>query len=414
MDEHYRVTQKEVGNSACIAAATVATMAAKVKEQNIAVFGESGSGKTVLLSSFYGATQEPSVQAESLYKVLADNTGQGHLLLQNYLRMRNRAQAPETTRFSATPYSFTLKMNTPGDGKVSKAKPFDALRLVWHDYPGEWFEEEPSSDEEAARRIETFTTLLKSDVALVLVDGQKLLDHAGEEEKYLKSMLWGLSAGLEKLKDDILADAKPLAEFPRIWILALSKADLHPGLDVNGFHDLLVEKAASDIAALTETLKGFVQYPEALSLGEDFMLLSSARFEPDRIEVTERVGLDLILPVAFMLPLERLAQWADKFDIPLRILGGLVDHADALAAIFAGAGAKVAAKFLAKVPKVGPLLGAVAIPALAEAVKLSKTKLEVIHTQALADRDYLTATLTQFRLDLDHGVEEHLLVKSLW
>ena len=56
----------------------------------------------------------------------------------------------------------------------------------------------------------------------------------------------------------------------------------------------------------------------------------------------------------------------------------------------------------------------VAIPALAEAVKLSKTKLEVIHTQALADRDYLTATLTQFRLDLDHGVEEHLLVKSLW
>lgn len=130
--------------------------------------------------------------------------------------------------------------------------------------------------------------------------------------------------------------------------------------------------------------------------------------------MTERVGLDLILPVAFMLPLERLAQWADKFDIPLRILGGLVDHADALAAIFAGAGTKVAAKFLAKVPKVGPLLGAVAIPALAEAVKLGKSKLEEIHTQALADRDYLTATLTQFRLDLDHGVEEHLLVKSLW
>lgn len=255
-------------------------MAAKVKEQNIAVFGGSGSGKTVLLSSFYGATQEPSFQAASLYKVLADNTGQGHLLRQNYLRMRNKAQAPEANRFTATPYSFTLKMNTPSDGKVAKAKPFDALRLVWHDYPGEWFEEEPSSDEEAARRIETFTTLLKSDVALVLVDGQKLLDHAGEEEKYLKSMLWGLSAGLEKLKDDILADDKPLAEFPRIWIIALSKADLHPGLNVNGFHDLLVEKAASDIAALNETLKGFVQYPEALSLGEDFMLLSSARFEP--------------------------------------------------------------------------------------------------------------------------------------
>lgn len=389
-------------------------MAVKVKEQNIAVFGESGSGKTVLLSSFYGATQEPSYQAESLYKVLADNTGQGHLLLQNYLRMRKKAQVPETNRFTATPYSFTLKMNSTGDGKANKANPFDALRLVWHDYPGQWFEEEPSSAEEAARRIETFTTLLKSDVALVLVDGQKLLDHAGEEEKYLKSMLWGLREGLFKLKDDILADDKPLAEFPRIWIIALSKADLHPGLDVNGFRDLLVETAAGDIAALHETLKGFVQLPEALSLGEDFMLLSSARFEPGKIEVTERVGLDLILPVAFMLPLERLAQWADKFDIPLKVLGRLVDHADALAAVFNSAGAKVAVKFLAKVPKVGPLLVAVAIPALEEAVKLSTSKLEEIHAQALEDRDYLTATLTKFRLDLDQGVEDHLLVKSLW
>jgi len=34
--------------------------------------------------------------------------------------------------------------------------------------------------------------------------------------------------------------------------------------------------------------------------------------------------------------------------------------------------------------------------------------------QALADRDFLTAVLTQFRLDLDHGVEERLFVKSLW
>ena len=172
-------------------------MAAKVKEQNLAVFGESGSGKTVLLSSFYGASQEPSFLAESLYKVLADDTGQGTRLRQNYLRMRNQAEAPEGNRFTATPYSFMLKLKDPGGGKAAKAKPFNALRLVWHDYPGEWFTEEPSSTGEAARRVETFTKLLKSDAALVLVDGQKLLDYAGEEEKTL-SRCCGVRDGLEK------------------------------------------------------------------------------------------------------------------------------------------------------------------------------------------------------------------------
>lgn len=389
-------------------------MAMKVKEQSIAVFGESGSGKTVLLSSFYGATQEASFVSESLYRVVADDTGQGTRLRQNYLRMRNQAQVPEANRFAATPYAFTVKPRNGHDAKSAKAKPFNALRLVWHDYPGEWFEEEPSSDEEAKRRVETFTNLLKSDVALILVDGQKLIDYADEEDKYLKSMLWGLRGGLEKLKDDILTDGKPLAEFPRIWLLALSKADLHPTLDVHGFQDLVVEKAAGDLAALHETLKGFVQVPEAMSMGEDFMLLSSAKFGPGKIEVTERVGLDLILPVASMLPLERVAQWADRFDLPLKALGGLVDHADAFAAVLTGAGAKVVAKVVAKVPKVGPILGPVAIPALAELVKRGTSKLEEVHARAISDRDYLTATLTEFRLELDHGVRDRLLITSPW
>lgn len=383
-------------------------MAAKVKEQSIAVFGESGSGKTVLLSSFYGATREPSFISKSLYDVLADDTGQGTRLRQNYLRMLKHAQVPQTDHFTATPYSFTLKPKEVGGAQPPKASPFNALRLIWHDYPGEWFTEEPSSEEEATRRVETFTRLLKSDVAFVLVDGQKLLDYAGEEEKYLKSMLWGLRDGLKKLKDEILTDGK-LTEFPRIWILALSKADLHPNLDVHGFQDLVVEKAALDVAELHETLKGFVQVPEALSLGEDFMLLSSAKFEPGRIEMTERVGLDLILPVASMLPLERVAQWANRFDIPLKVLGGLVDNADELAAVLVGL-----ASLLYKVPKVGPMLAPLVAPAVKDFVKLSTKRLEEIHAQALADKDYLTATLTQFKLDLDRGVKDNLLVKSPW
>ncbi|MGI5951874.1 MAG: TRAFAC clade GTPase domain-containing protein [Brooklawnia sp.] len=390
---------------------------AKVKEQHMAVFGESGSGKTVLLSSFYGATQEPSFISESLYKLVPDDTGQGTHLRQNYLRMKNAAQAPAHTRFDKTRYSFMIKPKDVDDAKAARAaraQPFSALRLVWHDYPGEWFEEDPSSHQESQRRIETFTDLLESDIALVLVDGQKLLDNAGEEEKYLKSLLWGLRHALDKLKDDILPDGKPLKRFPRIWVLALSKADLHPGLDVHGFQDLVVEKAAGDITALHETLKGFVQHPEALSLGEDYLLLSSARFEPGLIEVTRRVGIDLILPVATMLPLVRITQWADRFDIPLRVLSGLVDNAESFAAILTGAGAQVATRLLSRVPKVGPMLSAVVIPAFASLVTLSTSKLEELNAQARRERDYLTATVTQFRLDLDRGVAENLLVKNRW
>ncbi|MGP5287339.1 ATP/GTP-binding protein, partial [Glutamicibacter arilaitensis] len=57
----------------------------KTKEQHIAVFGESGSGKTVMLSSFYGAAQEPKFTKDSLFHVVADEFGQGARLHKNYL-----------------------------------------------------------------------------------------------------------------------------------------------------------------------------------------------------------------------------------------------------------------------------------------------------------------------------------------
>lgn len=392
-------------------------MASKVKTQEIAVFGESGSGKTVLLSSFYGATQEPSFGSQNPYRVIADDTTQSTLLRQNYLRMRNEAQPPALTRFGAKPYSFTIKpqeSSDPNAAKTARTRSFNTLRLVWHDYPGEWFTEEPGTAEEAARRIETFANLLKSDVSLLLVDGQKLLDYAGEEEKYLKSLFWGIREGLEKLKDDILDDGVPLARFPRVWITALSKADLHPDLDVHSFQDLVIQKAAGDLAALHETVKGFVQAPEALSLAEDFMLLSSAKFEPGKIAVTERVGLDLVLPVATVLPLERVAQWVDRFDIPLKMLGGLVSRAGDIAKILTVSVAPALTKIVAKIPKIGLVLAPVALPALTLAVSLGTDKLEQLHTQALSDKDYVTATVTQFRLDLDRGVTSDVLVKSPW
>src|SRR3712207_3656040 len=208
-------------------------------EQHIAVFGESGSGKTVLVSSFYGATQESQFLKDSLFHVVADDIGQGSRLHRNYLGMKSSAQVPNATRFAATSHAFSVKLKPGSAREAGNATPFNALRLVWHDYPGEWFEQDVSGAEEAQRRIDTFRSLLRSDVALLLVDAQRLLDNAGEEERYLKSLFGNFRNGLLSLRDDLLDAGEPLVEFPRIWVLALSKSDLLPAVDVFAFRDLL-------------------------------------------------------------------------------------------------------------------------------------------------------------------------------
>ena len=47
-----------------------------------------------------------------------------------------------------------------------------------------------------------------------------------------------------------------------------------------------------------------------------------------------------------------------------------------------------------------------------DAAKLAGDKLREINSEALAKQDYLTATLTGFRLDLDKGEEERILLRS--
>lgn len=67
-------------------------------------------------------------------------------------------------------------------------------------------------------------------------------------------------------------------------------------------------------------------------------------------------------------------------------------------------------KVVKKVPRVGKLSTA-ASPALVAAARLADA-LKDANEQARANRDVLAATLTQFKLDLERGVEERLLLKS--
>lgn len=208
-------------------------MAKKMIERHIAVFGESGSGKTVLLSSFYGPTQEKGFAEKNGFNVVSESRGQANSLFQNYVGMRDDRELPEATRFASTAYSFMLKM-APNSAGGSPAASHDTMRMVWHDYPGEWFGKDLSG-EEANRRVDGFRSLLTSDVAILLVDAQRLIENKGQEHAYLKSLFFTYREGFAALRDDILTDGAPLTRFPRIWMIALSKADLLPDLDVHGF-----------------------------------------------------------------------------------------------------------------------------------------------------------------------------------
>lgn len=387
----------------------------RVREQHVAVFGESGSGKTVLVSSFYGPTQQGSYKND-LWDLVADDTGQGSRLNRNFVGMRDHATAPLPTKLNSTTYYFSVKLK--GDtATASKDRTFDTLRLAWHDYPGEWFEETPSSAAEESRRVDTFRSLMRSDVAVFLVDGRKLLDHRGEEERYLSALFTNFRQGLLRIKDDLQTDDEPIVEFPRIWIIALSKADLLPELDVHAFRDMITWKALGDVERLRSTIAELVDTPEALSVGDDFLLLSSAKFElaPDRdnaaesIDVTRQMGVDLILPIATALPLERRVQWTDRMNIPRKVLESLADGAETIAAGLVAGG--FLTKVVKKVPRVGKLSTA-ASPALVAAARLAGDALKDANEQARANRDVLAATLTQFKLDLERGVDERMLLKS--
>lgn len=375
------------------------------------MFGEAGSGKTVLLSSFYGAAQEPKFLDNSDFHLIAESQEQGVFLQQNFLGMKNDSVVPQGTKLKAHEYSFKVKLKGQGPGGAQSQGPFDALRLVWHDYPGEWFTQDIQNTEIAQRRVDAFRSLLSADVALLLVDGQKLIDHAGQEELYLKSLFHNYKMGLLNLKEEILEDGKKLTEFPRVWVLALSKADLLPDVDVIAFRDLVIGKAGDDLNHLGQAIAEFVETPEALSLAQDFVLLSSAKFEPEKIVVTKRVGLDLILPIAAILPFERHLMWAQMIRMPTDVLQNLLGTGSLAS--------EIALAFLLKNNLPGPfgmiqkaIMTVVGRQAMIETMKKVQEKIAEINRDASVKHDALSGILARFARDLKRGEEEQILFRS--
>ena len=102
--------------------------------------GEDRAG-LLLLRRYAGGSS-----SNDLWDLVADDTGQGTRLYQNYLGMRDHATAPPQTRFAATTYYFSVKLKGGGNAEAKK-RPFDALRL-----PGTTTRVSGSRSRRAARR----------------------------------------------------------------------------------------------------------------------------------------------------------------------------------------------------------------------------------------------------------------------
>src|SRR4051794_1843621 len=98
--------------------------------------------------------------------------------------------------------------------------------------------------------------------------------------------------------------------------------------------------------------------------------------------------------------------------LPMQVLDTMADGAESLAKVLVGKKGGAIEKAVAKLPKVGPLASKVVIPALNTAVRMAASELKKINEQAKANHDHLTATLTQFRLDLDQSETDGRLIRA--
>ncbi len=271
-----------------------------VFEQSVAVFGESGSGKTTLLSVFYGHQQSADFKKRAGYSLLAQDTTQGQKLLQAYHQIEDDLLPPQS-RFRQHQFTFSIRPH----GLNS-----DAGHITWHDYPGEWWTE-TRTGEEGERKTDAFRDLLSSDLALFLVDGQQLREHP---DRYIPRLFKSFRDELDRVGSAVTEAGKKLSSFPRVWLVCLSKADLFPDRDVEWFRKEVLKQACDEIKMLRDQIASLVTKPECVTLGEEFLLLSSAKFDPSTGKISDpkqTIGIDLLSPLAVTLPLRWAKAWTN-------------------------------------------------------------------------------------------------------
>lgn len=92
--------------------------------------------------------------------------------------------------------------------------------------------------------------------------------------------------------------------------------------------------------------------------------------------------------------------------LPGRVAENLLDKTGAIAAA-------VLSRALWRFAPVGLVMGLFGPNVVDDAVKVAGEQLKALNSEARAKHDHLTATLTRFRMDLDEGEQERVLLRSL-
>jgi hypothetical protein len=279
-----------------------------VPEIRLALFGQSGSGKTTFIASYLGNLHRHSFEEEYGYHLEATDTSNGNKLLERYhCMMEDGKFPPGTDQFFEHQFDF----------KVG-GLPEPGLTVVWYDYPGGWWEQTPKDDAEKAARRDALAKLLTSHVGILLVDGMR---YESEGLPYIRGLLDQFRHETRRIYDEFAAGGAPLELLPKQWIIAISKADLLPA-------ETTAEKVCRDIrSGAGEQLAGVAKAVSSKSFGHQYLLLSSVQGDGGHvIDAKKFIGLQLIAPLALVSVLSELADKAGKgleFDIFKTILKGI-------------------------------------------------------------------------------------------
>lgn len=287
----------------------------KNQEIRIALFGQSSSGKTTLLASYYGNQQSNGFEAEHGYRLAVEETSKGNRLLSRYYKMENGEFPLGTETFEEYHFNFMVhKLHEP------------SFKIVWYDYPGGWWENTPKDEEEKRVRKKAFMDLLQCHVGVLLVDGEQFNKKG---TSYVNCLLDQFKNEIRNIKDSLASDGNPVTDFPKQFIIAISKADtLSESITAKDICKTIVSNGS-------EQLEGLAKIIDSKDFGSQYLLISSVKAKNNKvINAHQYIGIQLIAPVALLSVLTELAKIVGRGSIHgifkeiINKLKGLVDFID--------------------------------------------------------------------------------------